>query len=74
MIEKLRKQYEDALENILRNGLAEGEFSIPDTKLAMMALIAMLTGVNTWFREGGRLSRRKVEEIYCDMARKAVVG
>lgn len=74
VIEKLRKQYEDALENILRNGLAEGEFSIPDTKLAMMALIAMLTGVNTWFREGGRLSRRKVEEIYCDMARKAVVG
>jgi hypothetical protein len=32
----------------------------------------MLTGVNTWFREGGRLSREMVGEIYQDMARKAV--
>lgn len=72
VIEALRKQYEDALEDILRRGQKAGVFTVPDTKLAMMALIAMLTGVNTWYREGGRLSRNKVEEIYWDMARKAV--
>ncbi len=71
-IEILRKTYEDALEDILCAGQVAGVFSVPDTKLATMALIAMLTGVNTWFREGGRLSREKVEEIYWDMARKAV--
>jgi len=71
-IERLRKAYEDALEDILRAGQAEGVFAVPDTKLATMALIAMLTGVNTWFREGGRLSRDTVEAIYWDMARKAV--
>ena len=32
----------------------------------------MLTGVNTWYREGGRLSRDKVGDIYWDMVRKAV--
>jgi hypothetical protein len=42
---------------------------LPDTRLAAMALIAMLTGVNTWFREGGRLSRDQVEDIYVDMVR-----
>ncbi len=73
-IEKLRKQYENALEDILRTGVQQGEFAIPDTKLATMALIAMLTGVNTWYREGGRLSRHRIEEIYWDMARKAVAG
>jgi len=73
-IEGLRKRYEDVLEGILRDGQQTGVFAVPDTKLAMMALIAMLTGVNTWYREGGRLSRAKVEEIYWDMARKAVAA
>lgn len=70
----LRKRYEDALEAILCAGQQAGVFAVPDTKLAMMALIAMLTGVNTWYQEGGRLSKVKVEEIYWDMARKAVAG
>ncbi|WP_457648229.1 TetR/AcrR family transcriptional regulator [Profundibacter sp.] len=74
VIEGLRKRYEDVLEGILRAGQQAGVFAVPDTKLAMMALIAMLTGVNTWYREGGRLSRDKVEEIYWDMARKAVAA
>ncbi|SIS54751.1 TetR/AcrR family transcriptional regulator [Phaeovulum vinaykumarii] len=71
-IESLRKRYEDALEAILRQGQAAGVFAVPDTKLATMAIIAMLTGVNTWFREGGRLSRDRVEAIYWDMVRKSV--
>ena len=74
VIESLRKRYEDVLEQILHQGQLAGVFQVPDTKLAMMALIAMLTGVNTWYREGGRLSRAKVEEIYWDMTRKAVAG
>ncbi|KEO50571.1 TetR family transcriptional regulator [Thioclava pacifica] len=71
-IEGLRKTYETELEEILKAGQAEGVFLIPDTKLATMAIIAMLTGVNTWFREGGRLSRAMVADIYWDMVRKAV--
>ncbi|KPU84126.1 TetR family transcriptional regulator [Marinosulfonomonas sp. PRT-SC04] len=72
VIEELRKRYEDGLEDILRQGQQAGVLNVPDTKLAMMALIAMLTGVNTWYREGGRLSRDRVEAIYWDMTRKAV--
>ena len=70
-IETLRKRYETELESILRAGQAEGTLAVPDTKLATMALIAMLTGVNTWFRAGGRLSLDRVEEIYVDMVLKA---
>jgi len=32
-----------------------------------MAVIAMLTGVNTWFRSGGRLKAVEIEEIYVKM-------
>ncbi len=71
-IETLRRAYEDQLETILREGMAAGVFTIADPKLATMAVIAMLTGVNTWFREGGRLSLEEVEQIYWDMVRKSV--
>lgn len=71
-IERLRHRYEEALEQILREGVASGDFRIPDTRLATMALIAMLTGVTQWFREGGRLGRAEVEDIYAGMALRAV--
>ena len=74
VIEGLRRQYEDELEGILRDGQTEGQFNVPDTKIATLAVIAMLTGVNTWFREGGRLSLDEVEKVYWDMVRKAVAA
>lgn len=72
IIEELRRTYEDELEHILRAGVASGDFAVSDPKIATMAVIAMLTGVNTWFREGGRLSLDEVEQIYWDMVRKSV--
>ncbi|WP_132951645.1 TetR/AcrR family transcriptional regulator [Rhodovulum bhavnagarense] len=72
VIEDLRKRYETVLEDILRAGKESGVFSLPDTKLATMAVIAMLTGVTTWYRDDGRLSRDRIERIYWNMVRKAV--
>lgn len=72
VIAGLRKRYEDALQAILEEGAAAGLFRLPDAKLATLALIAMLTGVNTWYRAHGRLSRDRVEAIYLDMVRGAV--
>ena len=68
----LRHAYEERLEGILRRGASAGAFRVPDTRLATMALIAMLTGVTQWYREGGRLSRSEVEDIYSEMALKSV--
>ncbi|MCK8463857.1 TetR/AcrR family transcriptional regulator [Aliiroseovarius sp. S1339] len=71
-IEALRRTYEGELEAILHAGHGEGVITAPDIRLTTMALIAMLTGVNTWYREGGRLSREAVADIYWDMVRGAV--
>ncbi|TCP43197.1 TetR/AcrR family transcriptional regulator [Rhodovulum marinum] len=71
-IEALRKRYETGLEDILRAGRAAGVFDLPDTKLATLAVIAMLTGVTTWYRPGGRLSAERVAALYWEMVRKAV--
>ena len=71
-VETLRRAYEAKLEAILKDGAAEGVFDVPDTAIATRALIAMLNGVNTWFREGGALSLDEVQALYWDMVRKAV--
>lgn len=73
-IETLRRRYEDSLESILRAGQRNGQFSVPDTKIATLAVIAMLNGVMTWFRSGGRLSLDEVEQVYWDMVRKSVTA
>lgn len=72
VIEALRRAYEQRLEGILRRGVEKGQFDAGDTRIAAMALIAMLNGVNTWYREGGRLSLPEVQEIYWNMVRKSV--
>lgn len=71
-IADLRGRYESALETILRDGIAAGVMRLDDPKLATMALIAMLTGVTNWYREGGRLDRRRIGDIYWGLARGAV--
>jgi AcrR family transcriptional regulator len=73
-VEALRRAYETELERILRDGVAAGAVRVADTKLATLALIAMLTGVTTWYREGGRLTRAGIEELYWEMARGAVAA
>ena len=71
-ITERRKAYEKVFEDILTDGKASGAFAVEDAHLSAMAVIAMLTGVNTWYREGGRLSLERVEEIYWDMVRKSL--
>lgn len=71
-IEAMRRDYEDALEAILHDGEAEGVFVVPDTRVATMALIALLTGLSHWYREDGRLAMDTIEAIYWDLVRKSV--
>lgn len=71
-IENLRQTYEGQLEKILQAGHDAARFDIADTKLATMSIIAMLTGVNTWYRDDGRLSRAEVGRIYTEMVLKSV--
>ncbi|MFC4215917.1 TetR/AcrR family transcriptional regulator [Pseudophaeobacter arcticus] len=73
-IESLRRTYEDALEAVLKQGVEEGQFTLADTKIATLAVIAMLNGVMTWYRSGGRLSLDEVENVYWDMVRKSVTA
>lgn len=71
-IEKMRRRYETGLEDILRDGVAQEQFALPDLRITTMALIALLNGLNTWYRDNGRLGLAEVAQIYWDLVRKSV--
>jgi len=72
-IMKLRQAYERRLRGILRDGQTTGAFRIDDVPVTAMAIISMMTGVNTWFRYGGRLGVEEIEKIYVNLV-LSVVG
>lgn len=72
IIESKRRAYESDLQKILEQGVQEKVFKLVDPKISTLAVIAMLTGVNTWFKEDGRLSLDEIEEIYLGMVMNAV--
>lgn len=67
-----RQTYEKHLKSILQHGIERDVFVLQDIKLATFAIIAMLTGINTWFRDAGRLASENVEDIYLDMVQRIV--
>lgn len=71
VIGKLRAQYEQILEDILSGCGSSGP---GDTKLVTLAVLAMLTGVNTWYREGGRLDREAVAKRYVEIVQRVVAN
>ena len=71
-IEGLRGQYERLLQDQLDMGVHDGAFAVADTRIASMAIIAMLTGVNTRCRADGRLSLGDVQEMYWQMVHRMV--
>jgi hypothetical protein len=67
-----RARYEAELKSILLSGVEKEIFQIEDLDVATFAIIAMLTGVCTWFREDGRLSREELVACYIELVFRGV--
>ena len=63
-----RDAYEERLRAILRQGQRQGAFAPGDLRVAAAALIAMLSGVCTWYRADGRLGVPALVRQYTRMA------
>ena len=68
----LRGRYEAILAGILQDGTAVGAFHLPDARVATFAILAMLTGVGTWYKDSGRLGKRELIDIYTQMVMQCV--
>ena len=72
VIQKLRRDYESELEQILADGLVTGDFHFEDVSVTTRAMLAMLLGYITWFRGGGRLGKEDIKRMHWDLARATV--
>lgn len=71
-VEALRRAYETRVEDILKAGVSSRDFTVQDTRIATRAIIAMLNGVNLWFREDGALTFEAVQQRHLEMVLGAV--
>jgi AcrR family transcriptional regulator len=68
----LREIYEKKLRDILEWGNKDKAWKVRDPKVTTYAIIAMLTGVCTWYRPRGRLSQEQLVEVYRELVLRGI--
>ena len=63
-----QKQFDRLLSKLLSDGIAAGEFEIPDVSLAALAIGGMISWSYTWHRPDGRLSLDQLCHRMADFA------
>lgn len=59
-INALRRTFDKVLSHLLDEGVASGEFTIPDVSVASLAIGGMVSWAYTWHRHDGRLTMDQV--------------
>lgn len=67
VIEAMRRRYERELTEILEAGCASGDLSTSHPRMTARAIIAMLTGITTWYRDDGPMTPDQIADIYWTM-------
>jgi AcrR family transcriptional regulator len=52
----MRREYRDAVRDVIAEGVAAGDFHVLDPLLTAMAMLDMLDGVRSWYHVDGTLS------------------
>jgi AcrR family transcriptional regulator len=67
-----QKKIDDLVAQIIREGLAEGQFRVQDVQTTARAISGMISFTFTWWRNDRRLSRDEAAEFYARMALRIV--
>jgi hypothetical protein len=62
-----RRSFQDLLTEVLRQGVNEGSFRIPDLELALLALLGMVNHMSQWLDPKGRLSPEAIADALVDL-------
>jgi AcrR family transcriptional regulator len=60
----VRRRFQQTFQRFVGAGVAAGEFFVPDPKVAGIAVLDLLLGIDHWMRESGRLDVRQVADTY----------
>ena len=67
-----RREYEDILADILESGVKARQFKIGDIRVSTYAILAMLTGICTWYDPKGRVSREELIAVHTRLVLQGV--
>jgi hypothetical protein len=70
----MRRAYERRLIEIIEDGMAKGAFATTDARVAAFAILALLTGVCTWYRPTGRLGRDEIVAVHTRLVLNGLRG
>ena len=70
----LDRDYAARLAQVLEQGVQDRVFTVPDTPLAVAAILALLDGIAPLDPDASRLTRGRIERIGWNMVRRAVGG
>jgi hypothetical protein len=68
----LRKQIDAVLTEVLRAGVANGDFEIADVSMTTLALQSLTIDVARWYKPGTRRTPEAIGTAYGDMALRLV--
>lgn len=63
-LRSVRRRFQRTFQRFVAAGVTAGEFSVPDPKVAGIAVLDLLLGIDHWMRESGRLDIRQVADTY----------
>jgi hypothetical protein len=66
-IRAARREFEDSVEAILREGFEAGIFAFEDSRLATLGFLGMINYSYQWFVPGGRVSPDDVADCFADI-------
>lgn len=73
LIIAMRHHYEARLIRLLEEGMEAGLLGFDDARITAFAMLAMLTGVCTWYRADGRLTPAEIVALHTRLALEGVL-
>lgn len=68
----LRKEIDNVVADVLRDGVASGEFAVDDVRTTALALLSMAIDVARWYVPGARRTPEAIEAQYGELAVRLV--
>jgi AcrR family transcriptional regulator len=68
----LRRRTEEVLRGLLADGVAGGEFAVPDVRGTAVAVLSLCIDVARWFRPGGPRTPEEIGALYAGLVLRMV--
>ncbi|MGP3984741.1 TetR/AcrR family transcriptional regulator [Streptomyces sp. KR80] len=71
-IRALRREVDGAMRSIIQDGVAAGDFDVPDVPGTTLAVLSLCIDVARWFKAEGRRTPDEVGDLYADLVLRMV--